>query len=240
MAPDYLLVAALVFALNLLPAFGPPTSAVLVALTLNFDLETVPLVAVAALAAASGRFVLANLARGLRPRLSPGRRQSLATAQRYLEQNRGRSLLGLALFALSPVPSGQLFVAAGLMEVRLIPLTAAFFAGRLVSYAIYVTGASAIAASVPDTFLDSLTSPLGIAVQLTALAGLVLFLRIDWTRVLAGRVGPTSDAEGDADAEHHGRTGQDPGQAPGGVSPPTLREQLDRDQGEHRAGGEAE
>ncbi|MGZ8667053.1 MAG: hypothetical protein ACXWZM_08080, partial [Solirubrobacterales bacterium] len=104
----------------------------------------------------------------------------------------------LALFALSPVPSGQLFVAAGLMEVRLIPLTAAFFGGRLVSYAIYVGGASAIAASVPDTFIDSLTSPLGIAVQLVALAGLILFLRIDWTRVLAGRVGPSSDGEREA------------------------------------------
>ena len=41
---DYLLVAALIFAVNLLPAFGPPTSAVLVALTLSFDLETAPLV----------------------------------------------------------------------------------------------------------------------------------------------------------------------------------------------------
>jgi hypothetical protein len=34
----YFLVAAIVFAINLLPAFGPPTSAVLVALTLSFDL----------------------------------------------------------------------------------------------------------------------------------------------------------------------------------------------------------
>ncbi|MEK6277694.1 MAG: hypothetical protein AABM29_06770 [Actinomycetota bacterium] len=37
---DYLLVAGLVFALNLLPAFGPPTSAVLVVLTLSFDLAS--------------------------------------------------------------------------------------------------------------------------------------------------------------------------------------------------------
>jgi hypothetical protein len=30
------------------------------------------------------------------------------------------------------------------MHVRLLPLTAAFFAGRLISYTIYVTGVSAI------------------------------------------------------------------------------------------------
>ena len=35
-----------------------------------------------------------------------------------------RSVLGLGLFALSPVPSGQLFVAAGLMRVPLLPLRA--------------------------------------------------------------------------------------------------------------------
>jgi hypothetical protein len=33
---DYLLVAGIVFAIDLLPAFGPPTSAVLVGLTLRF------------------------------------------------------------------------------------------------------------------------------------------------------------------------------------------------------------
>lgn len=240
MAYQYLLVGALVFALNLLPAFGPPTSAVLVALTLNFDLATVPLVAVAAVSAASGRFVLATVIRRFRPRLSPRRRQSLDAAQRYLEQNRRRSLLGLALFALSPVPSGQLFVAAGLTEVRLAPLTASFFAGRVVSYAIYVTGASAIEASVGDTFRNSLTSPLGIALQLVALLALVLFVRLDWARLLAGRLAPRSNAEGEADAEHHQRSHQQPGEASLGTTSPGLREQLGENQGEHRSGGEAE
>jgi len=185
---QYLLVAAAVFALNLLPAFGPPTSAVLVALTLNYDLATAPLVAVAAVSAAAGRYVLASATRRLRPRLSPHRLESFAAAQRYLEQNRNLSLIGLGLFALSPVPSGQLFVAAGLMEVPLAPLTAAFFCGRLVSYTIYVTGASALAANLGETFRDSLTSPLGIALQLLALAALVMFVRIDWARLLGDRL----------------------------------------------------
>jgi hypothetical protein len=77
-----------------------------------------------------------------------------------------KSIVGLGLFALSPVPSGQLFVAAGLMRVALLPLTVAFFAGRVVSYTIYVTGASAIKDTFGDQVIDSLTSPLGIALQL--------------------------------------------------------------------------
>jgi hypothetical protein len=181
---DYLLVAAIVFGVNLLPAFGPPTSAVLVALTLNFDLASAPLIATGAIAAASGRFVLANGARRLRPRLSAERRAHLAAAERYLVENRARTIAGLGLFALSPVPSGQLFTGAGLMEVRLLPLTAAFFAGRLVSYTIYVTGASAIKETFGDALLDSLTSPIGLTVQVAALAALVALVRLDWAHIL--------------------------------------------------------
>lgn len=182
---DYVLVGAIIFAVNLLPAFGPPTSAVLVALTLSFDLASLPLILTGAAAAACGRYVLANGARRLRPRLSAKRVASLAAAEHYLYENRVRTGLGLALFALSPVPSGQLFTAAGLMTVPLLPLTAVFFAGRLVSYTIYVTGASAIKDTFGDELVDSLTSPIGIAVQVVALAALVVFVRLDWVRILA-------------------------------------------------------
>jgi uncharacterized membrane protein YdjX (TVP38/TMEM64 family) len=192
---DYFLVAAIVFAVNLLPAFGPPTSAVLVALTLSFDLASAPLIAAGAIAAASGRFVLATTTRRLRPRLSAERRRHLAAAEEALLDRPAKSIVGLGLFALSPVPSGQLFVAAGLMRVSLLPLTAAFFAGRIVSYTIYVTGASAIKDTFGDQVIDSLTSPFGIALQLVALLLLVILVRLDWADILArkrGGSGPRS------------------------------------------------
>jgi hypothetical protein len=114
---DYLLVAGIVYAVNLLPAFGPPTSAVLVVLTLTFDLASAPLIAAGAIAAASGRFVLATTTRRLRPRLSAERRRHLATAEEALLDRPAKSIVALGLFTLSPVPSGQLFVAAGFMRV---------------------------------------------------------------------------------------------------------------------------
>jgi hypothetical protein len=57
---DWLLLVGSLSAINLVPAFGPPTRAVLVFFRLNSNLATVPLVLLGALAAASGRFVLAN------------------------------------------------------------------------------------------------------------------------------------------------------------------------------------
>ena len=177
----------MVFAVNLLPAFGPPTWAVLVFFRLNSDLSAVPLVLAGAIAAAAGRFVLATGARRLRSRLSERRRESLTAAEELITGSRPKAVAGLGLFALSPVPSAQLFVAAGLLTVPLVPLTAAFFAGRLVSYSLYVGAASLAADNLGEAVTHGLTSPLGIALQLVLLAALVALVRVDWAALLARR-----------------------------------------------------
>ena len=186
---DWLLALGTIFGVNLLPAFGPPTWAVLVFFRLNSDLPAVPLVLLGALAAASGRLVLAATARHLRSRFSAERRENLEAAEELLVGSRGKAIAGLGLFALSPVPSAQLFVAAGLLTVPLLPLTAVFFAGRLVSYSLYVGAATAAEDSLRSLLGDALGSPLGIALQVGMLAALVLLLRFDWARALRRRSG---------------------------------------------------
>jgi membrane protein YqaA with SNARE-associated domain len=173
---QYAIALGVVFGVNLLPAFGPPTWALLVFFRLDFNLPAVPLIVGGALAAASGRLLLANGARWLRPRFSVARLERLDRAQAALTANRRRSVAGLGLFALSPLPSGQLFVAAGLMTVPLVPLTTAFFAGRLVSYSLYVAAASVAERNLGSVAIDSLTSPVGMALQLAMLAGLAALL----------------------------------------------------------------
>lgn len=173
---QYAVAIGVVFAVNLLPAFGPPTWSLLVFFTLDFDLPAAPLVVGGALAAAAGRLLLAHGARRLRPRLSPARLASVERAQRASSASRRRTLAGLALFAISPLPSGQLFVGAGLMTVPLAPLTAAFFAGRLVSYSIYVSVATIAERNLGALALDALTSPLGLGLQLAMLLALGLLV----------------------------------------------------------------
>jgi len=180
----YAVVFGAVFAINLLPAFGPPTWAVLVLFSLHGDHSTPALVLVGAVAAAGGRLLLAEGTRRLGDRLPVKQRTNLRAAGEQLVQRRGRSLAALALFAVSPLPSAQLFEAAGLMSVRLLPLTAAFFAGRIVSYSLYVGGAAAL--SNTDTgkvLLSSLTSPWALAFEFVMLGALVLLARVDWTRL---------------------------------------------------------
>ncbi|HEY5711637.1 MAG TPA: hypothetical protein VIT38_07060 [Allosphingosinicella sp.] len=179
---------AIVLGVNLLPAFGPPTWSVIVLYGLNSQLPWPVLVLTAALAAALGRFLLAHAFRLLAGRLSAKTRSNLKAARAALEKNRRNAILALGLFALSPLPSAQLFEAAGLAGVRLFGFTAAFFAGRLVSYSIYAFTAHEIGrSSLGDAFRESLTSPVGLAIQVAMIALLVAFARIDWAKRLGGR-----------------------------------------------------
>jgi hypothetical protein len=183
----YLALAGVVFGVNLMPAFGPPTWSLLVFFRLQSQIPAVPLVLIGALAAASGRLVLAFGSRRFRGRLSTERLEHLAAARDALEGGPKRALAGLSLFALSPLPSAQLFVAAGLVAAPIASLTAAFFAGRLVSYSVYVTAASAAKHSLGSIIASSFSSPAGIALQVVMLAGLVVLIRVDWARLLSRR-----------------------------------------------------
>jgi len=202
---SYLVLAVVVFSVNLLPAFGPPTWAVLVYFRLQSSLPAVPLVLIGALAAASGRLVLAFASRRFRNRLSKQRLEHLEAARDALAGGRKRAVAGLGLFALSPVPSAQLFVAAGLVAAPLLPLTVAFFSGRLVSYSIYVGAASAAKHSLGSILRDSFTSPAGIALEVLMLVGLVALLRADWGRILTRGRRARSAAASSASAKEAGR-----------------------------------
>ncbi|HEU5004218.1 MAG TPA: hypothetical protein VFW71_15760 [Actinomycetota bacterium] len=181
----YLVMVAVVFGINLLPAFGPPTWSVLATYRLTSHLNGVALVVLGAGAAASGRLVLALATRRLRPRLGGKRLKNLQAASSYLTASRRRSVVGLVLFALSPIPSAQLFEAAGLLDVRLGPALGVFFAGRLVSYSLYVGGASALrGTALGDVTAGLLTGGWGIAAQVVLLLGVAALVQINLGKLI--------------------------------------------------------
>jgi hypothetical protein len=91
----------------------------------RFSHHPLALVIIGAVCAGAGRLCLALVTRAFRHRLGPERLANLRRAAGdSVRSHRVGSVLGLALFALSPVPSAQLFEAAGLLDVPLLPLTA--------------------------------------------------------------------------------------------------------------------
>ena len=175
----------LVLAINLMPAFAPPTWTVLVFLSLTRDIPDAVLVIGGALAAASGRYVLARLSRRFGAHLPERKRRDLAAVGRRIVERSSSRVLLFGLFVVSPLPSAQLFEAAGLTpQARLVPLTISFFFGRLFSYSLYVGGASVAQQSLDRVLAKGVTSPAAIALQVAMLALLAAFVFTPWARLL--------------------------------------------------------
>lgn len=180
-----LAVMGIVFAVNLLPAFGPPTWALIVFAHFQWrDIPVPALIAGSALAATAGRLVLALGARKFGGRLSAERQANLHALGETLGKSKAGLAASLALFALSPLPSAQLFMAAGLADIPLLPLAGAFLVGRSVSYTIYLTAATAAEETVHRLLRQGIGSPGAIALQVVSLAAVVLMIKIDWIKVI--------------------------------------------------------
>jgi len=94
----------------------------------------------------------------------------------------------IGMFVISPLPSAQLFEAAGLMGVKLLPLTVAFFSGRLVTYNFYVFGATELKSrGIGELITKEFTSVKAILFQVIMIICVVLLTRINWKRFLPSK-----------------------------------------------------
>ena len=180
-----LFIFAAVFITNLLPAFAPPTWALLVFFKLQTPVNPLALVIIGVLGAVLGRYFLARASSKLGPRLRESTRENLRSAAQLIESKKSINYLTLILFALSPVSSAQLFEAAGLTGTNLQPLLMAFVIGRSISYSGYVYGATALKhTSLAKILAAGFTSPWAIAIQVLLLLAFIPLTRINWKRFL--------------------------------------------------------
>lgn len=181
----YVLAFAVVLLCNVVPAFAPPTWAVLVFFTLHYHLDAPVLVLLGVIAAASGRLALAWTFRRYRDMLPAWYLTNMENAGARLTRSMAHTTALLALFFLSPLSSAQLFEAAGIMRaVPLRPLVLAFAAGRCITYSLYVGGATVVSAtSIGELITRNLTTPQGILVQVAMVLALVGLGAVRWRPV---------------------------------------------------------
>ena len=182
------LLFVLIFALNLIPAFAPPTWMALALVGFQYhDTSGLLLAGTGAVAATLGRLTLAKLSHVLfrKTLLSDEHRANIDVIKDRLEK-RTTITVGLFLFyAFSPLPSNFLFIAYGLTGLPLLRVALPFFVGRLVSYSFFIVGGAAAGRYFK---IDSMVSGVYAAAwfvgtQLLILGALYCFTRVDW-RVL--------------------------------------------------------
>jgi hypothetical protein len=181
-----------VFVLNVLPAFSPPTWTTMSFIGLAVpDNNFILLSVVAAMAATFGRIVLAKFSRVLvrHGLLSDEVRRNVDAIRMGMERRPALTFGAFLGYALSPLPSNYLFIAYGLTSLPIAFLSLPFFVGRLASYAIWIRTASTVGDWLDVDWLES--SPYFVAYylssQLLLIPVIYAFTRIDWRALFGER-----------------------------------------------------
>ena len=179
-----------VFALNLLPAFAPPTWTAMSFVGLAIpDINFLWIALVAAVAATCGRIVLAKASYlVLRQRwLSEETRRNVDTIKVGIENRPVMAFSTVLGYALSPLPSNYLFIAYGLTSLPIAFVALPFFVGRLLSYAFWLKTASTVGDRLDLDWFDSAYYFVGyfLLSQLLLVPIIYAFTKIDWRSVFA-------------------------------------------------------
>jgi membrane protein DedA with SNARE-associated domain len=179
------LIFIVVFLLNLIPAFAPPTWMVLSYLGLRYSNGNIPAFAlIAAVAATLGRLILAKGARDIvRNRWMSARAiKNVDAIRERLEQRKELTFSVFLFYAFSPLPSNFLFIAYGLTGMKLPAIVTPFFVGRFVSYNFWglAAGAAARALTLESTEALSYFGIYFLLTQALLLSIVYGFTRVDW------------------------------------------------------------
>jgi membrane protein DedA with SNARE-associated domain len=187
-----LILFLVVFLLNIIPAFAPPTWMVFSFLGFRYPEHMGwSFALVGALAAAMGRSLLGRLSHLVVRNhwLSEATRKNVDSLKVALEK-RPRVTFGLFLFyAFTPLPSNFLFIAYGLTTMPLIRIALPFLVGRFVSYTIWTMSGVAISKTLDLEDIDAIqyVSLYFILTQLAFLTAVYAFARVDWNLLLQKR-----------------------------------------------------
>jgi hypothetical protein len=183
-----LAVVIIIFIINLIPIFMPPTWVLVSFVGFYFGLSYSGLVLLclfAALASSAGRAALALFSEYfLRNRfISSDIKQNLDVLKQHVEKRQTLTSGLFLAYAFSPLPSGQLFLAYGLANLKLRPIIVPFFAGRFASYLFWGFVSSSFAEVIDR--INSLKSGAFLSIyfvlgQIATLYLVYLFTKIDW------------------------------------------------------------
>jgi hypothetical protein len=190
--PKVLLLFAIIYALNIIPAFAPPTWMVLSLVEFNYPMASPMLLAgVGATAATFGRLTLAKLSRVIvRQRLLSDRtRENIDAIKENLEGRRALTAGVFLFYAFSPLPSNYLFIAYGLTALELKLIALPFFIGRFVSYAFWAFTASTAAHHLilESGAASQYLSGYFIVSQVLFLGIMYGFTKLDWRALLTDK-----------------------------------------------------
>lgn len=180
-------VFVLIFILNVIPAFVPPSWTVLSLFYVMFPeyFSPLPLALVGCVASTLGRVVLSYMATASRGIMGEARKESLGDLRKKIESRKWRAFLLSLAVALSPLPSNAYFLAIGVMKYQVIDVFAGFMLGRFFSYWLTISLTKVAAHSFRELFRNELY--VVAIIDLIAIASVIAFALIDWHKLMEER-----------------------------------------------------
>ena len=182
---ELIIYVVLIFTLNVVPAFAPPTWMVLSWIGFAHpQYNPFGVALIGATAATAGRVMLAKLARTIIRRrfMSEASRANIDVIKEMIEGHRALAAGTFLFFAFSPFASNFLFIAYGLTSSPLRLVAIPFFLGRFVSYSLFVYAAAEVSQRLVliGTEAKNYFGIYFVASQFLFMGALYVFTRIDW------------------------------------------------------------
>lgn len=176
-----------VFAINVIPAFAPPTWVLLSFFYIVYPQDIFLLIGIGVTASTAGRYVLAKGAELVTQKYaSIHKKTGLEQLRRELHYKPWEKFVFTFVFSLSPLPSNALFIAAGATRVRLREILAGFFAGRALSYLLLVFVAQKVFSALETTLAGNATIWTAM-IEIIGFVAVIAFFALDWEKLLNRR-----------------------------------------------------
>jgi hypothetical protein len=180
----YFGVFILVFVLNIIPAFMPPTWMVLSLVYVSYSeyFTPVQLALVGCIASTLGRYVLSYIGTVSRHIMGAHRKHSLDLLRKTIGSRKGGGFLASFIVALSPFPSNAYFITIGMIRYQVLEVFLGFMFGRFISYWSLVSLTHIAMHSVIELFGSELYTVA--VIDLIGLGGAILVILVDWDKLI--------------------------------------------------------
>lgn len=178
---SYIEITVISFAVNVIPAFVPPTW-----LVLSFYKINNPMLNVAAITffgvigSVVGRYLMYVYSKFFANYLPKKEEKNLSYFKKFVAGNEFNLSVGTFLYALTPLPSNFLFISLGLSKTNIKPALLGFALGRFLSYFTLIT-VSMRAYSYLSRYVSG--SAMSIIVELLGLFFAILIMFVNWKNV---------------------------------------------------------
>ena len=177
----------LVFVMNTVPFFMPPTWIVLSTIYFLFPQQFNPLLLAltGAFASTLGRVILCRIGAASRRLMSENRKKSMDRAGQALRSKKYGGLILTFFYALTPLPSNALFLIMGTMRCHFFTIFLGFWLGRLISYEVTITAAGVAYSSLASVLASQIQAV--VLVDCLAILSMIIFAFIDWEKLIQER-----------------------------------------------------